>query len=122
MKRRLCQAPLPPPEIAFTDQQALTEQALGDVFRQFALVEFRLLNDANLLDVIGMIQEDAVLVEHRDANDVAIFAREPAQRFQRIALDLERQAEQGQAFRTGRKFVPVCRHNGVGRARPSLGG
>jgi hypothetical protein len=93
MERGLRQAPLPAPEIAFADQQALAEQALGHVFGQFALVEFGLLDDANLLDIIGMIQKDPLLVDHRYTNDVAILAGEPAQRFQRIAQELKRQAE-----------------------------
>ena len=46
MKRRLRQAPLPSPEITFADQQALAEQALGDVLGEFAFVKFSLLYDA----------------------------------------------------------------------------
>jgi len=75
MKGGLRQAALAAPKIAFADEQTLTEQALGDVFGQFAFVEFGLLNDANLFDVIRMVQENTVLIEYRNANDVAILAR-----------------------------------------------
>ena len=110
MKRGLRQPPLPPPEISFADQQALPQQALGGFFRQRALVKFALLEKQQLLDVIRMVQQNAALQDHRDADDVAILPRHPAHQFQRVLQQIERHTHQRQAFRPRRHAISVCAH------------
>ena len=107
MKRRLREPPLPPPEIAFADQQALAEHAPGDAARQLALVEFALLDDEHLLDEIGMIQQDAFLHHHVEADDIAILARVAPHHAEGIAADVEGHADDGQALRPRQDPFPV---------------
>jgi len=81
MKGRLRESPLAPPEISFADQQALSQKALGGFFGQRALVKFALLEEQQLLNVIGVVEQDAALQNHRDAHDVAVFARRVAHQY-----------------------------------------
>ena len=99
MKRGLRQASLPSPEITFTDQQALPQQAFGHVFGQRAFVKFRMLHDGNLLDVFRKVQQDSILFEDADADDVAVLASQAHQRGQRVAQHLKSQPEQRRALR-----------------------
>ena len=74
VERRLRQPPLPPPEFAFADQQALAQHPHGDSPGQLALVKFALLDHEHLIDQIGAIQQDAFLHHHVEADDVAVVA------------------------------------------------
>ena len=39
-------------------------------------MKFALLDDDNLLDQVGMVQQDALLLHHAEAHDIAVFARQ----------------------------------------------
>ena len=110
MECGLRQAPLPSPEIAFADEQALAKKAFDDALGQLALVKFRLLDDQYLLDVVRMIQENAVLKGNRHANNVAVLARDAAQRAQGVLANGQRQAQDGQSAGAGRASSCVCGH------------
>ncbi len=110
MKRGLREPALAPPEISFADQQALPQQALGGFFRQRALVKFALLEKQQLLDVVRMVQQDAALQNHRDADDVAVLPRHAAHQFQRVLQQIERHADQRQAFRSRRQAISIGAH------------
>ncbi len=107
MKRGLREPPLPPPEIAFADQQALAEHASRDAARQLALMEFAVLDDEHLLDEIRMVQQDAFLHHHVEADDIAVLARVAPHHAEGIAADVEGHTDDGQALRPGQHSFPV---------------
>src|SRR5271156_573261 len=116
VESRLGESPLPAPEIAFADQQALAEYPLRHIFRQRTFVEFCLLNDCDLLDVLRKVQQNSMLFENVDADDVPVTAGQTHQRAQGIAQYLEPKAEQRYTLRSGWKpdRGTVGRHMGLG--------
>src|SRR5579864_1911172 len=85
LKRGLRQTPLTPPEISFAIEQAVAEQAAGGDFRERALVKFVLLDDENLFDQVGLIDEKASLSESEGkTNQVAIIARASGEKIEAV--------------------------------------
>src|SRR5580692_2361655 len=77
---------------------------------EFALVKLVLLDHQHLLDKVGMVQQDALLHQHVEENDIAVLPREGPQHVQRIAPDLQRHADDGLPFRTGRSSTTFDWH------------
>ncbi len=109
MKCRLRQAPLTPPEFAFADQQTLAEHPHRDSSGQLALVKFALLDHEDLIDQVGMIQQDAFLHHHVEANNVAVVASHLPHSGERIAAETQRHAQNGHALWSRRISITVCR-------------
>jgi hypothetical protein len=110
MKGRLDQTALPPPEIAFTDQQSLPKHSARDSSGQLALVKFPLLDNEHLVDQIRVIQKNAILSYHLKVNDIAIFASHAAHSFKRITAQVQRHADEGQSLRPRRNSIPIGIH------------
>ena len=112
MKGGLGEAALATPKIAFADQQALAKQRADNEFRQRAFVQFGVIEDEELLDVVGAIDENPAHAHNRHADDVAVLASETLQCAEGIAADFERETEDGQAFGARRRVGSVIRHFG----------
>src|SRR6266852_3732381 len=111
MEGGLGEAALAPPEVAFADEQALAEQRADDEFREGAFVQLSVVEDEELLDIVGAINEDAAHAHHRHADDVAVLASKALQSAEGIFADIESEAEDGQAFGTWRGMGSVGGHN-----------
>src|SRR6266436_1041830 len=112
VKGGLGEAALATPKIAFADQQALAKQRADNEFRQRAFVQFGVIEDEELLDVVGTIDEHPARAHDRHADDVAVLASETLQCAEGIAADLERETEDRQAFGARRRVGSVIRHFG----------
>jgi hypothetical protein len=58
-----------------------------------------MLDDENLIDQIGMIQQDAFALHHVEKDNIAIFARHAAHGIERIVAQIERGTDDGQSLR-----------------------
>src|SRR6267378_874108 len=112
MKGGLGEAALATPKITFADQQALAKQRADNEFRQRAFVQFGMIEDEELLDVVGAIDEHPAHAHDRHADDVAVLASETLQCAEGIAADFERETEDWQAFGARRRVGSVIRHFG----------
>src|SRR6185312_5122725 len=110
VERRLRQPPLPPPEIAFADQQSLAEQRSSHAPRQFALVEFGVLHHEDLLDQIRIVEQDALLPRHDKTHEIAVLARHARQHAQGIPAHLQREPQKRQSLRPRRCLRSNYRH------------
>src|SRR5229473_2293347 len=111
MEGGLGEAALAPPEVTFADEQALAEQRADDKLRQRAFVQLGVIENEELLDIAGAIDEDAARAHHRHADDVTVLASKALQSTEGIVADIEREAEDGQAFRAWRGVGSVGGHN-----------
>ena len=112
MKGGLGEAALATPKITFADQQALAKQRADNEFRQRAFVQFGVIEDEELLDVVGPIDEDAARAHDRHADDVAVLTSEAPQSAEGIVADIKRETEEGQASWAWRRVGSVIRHFG----------
>ena len=77
----------------------------GDELGELALVKLGLLDDEDLLDMVGMREQDALLEADGKSDDVAELARIFLHGSERIAAHLEGDADEGQAGGTGRQTM-----------------
>jgi hypothetical protein len=110
MKGGLGKAALATPEVAFADQQALAEQRPDDEFRQGAFVQLGVIEDKQLLNVLGAIEKDAARAHHGHVDNVAVLASETLQSAEGIVADIERETKNGQPFRARRRVVSAGGH------------
>src|SRR5882672_443096 len=86
MKRRLCQPPLAQPELPFAGQQAFAEhvpvRAEYAAFYVFAGIRYQ-----SFLDRVRMIDENRLEIQDSDSRDVAIFASEFSEVFERSVIE-----------------------------------
>jgi len=95
LKRRLREAPLTPPEVAFAIEQTIAEQAAGGHFGKRALVEFVLLDNENLFDQVGMTDEKARLPKSEGkTNKVAILPRATGEQIEAVLAQFESDADE----------------------------
>ena len=101
MKGGLRETALPFVMFAFAGEQTFAE----DDFRALegaAFLEGTRLREKNLANVIGMREEVEMLRSEFEVNDVAVFAREPREKRDRIALHGAEIRAGDERFRTGR--------------------
>ncbi|HVA18443.1 MAG TPA: hypothetical protein VMV59_12100, partial [Candidatus Dormibacteraeota bacterium] len=101
LKRGLRETTLTPPEISFAIEQAVAEQTAGGDFRERAFVKFMLLDDENLFDQVGMIDEQAGLPESEwKINEVAIIARATGEKIEAVLAKFKSDADERLSART----------------------
>jgi hypothetical protein len=78
-------------------------------------VQLGVVEDEELLDVVGTIDENAAHAHNRHADYVAVLTSETLQCAEGIVANIEREAEDGQAFGAWRRVGSIIRH--FGRAK-----
>ena len=120
MKRRLHEPPLPQPEVAFAREQPLAKNMPVRLEHAPLDVTTRM-SDKHFFDEVGMIDKNIAKIDHADARDVPVVARQLAEHFQRAFVQrLERPAFE--PFEgAGREFVAARPHSIIlGRAFPRV--
>jgi hypothetical protein len=115
MKSGLGKAALSAPEVAFADEQALAEQRADDEFRKRAFAQLGVIENEKLLYVVGPIEEDTVHAQHGHADNVAVLPGEAQQGAEGIIAHIQRESENGQTSRTGRRVRSVLCHAGCAK-------
>ena len=93
MKRRLNDAALPLVVGTVAGQQPVSQQLAGPLERA-ALGELRLVDDEDLADVIGMVDEERALAAHPEERNIAVVTGETAEERQRIPAGRDERAQQ----------------------------
>src|SRR5256885_14801422 len=108
MERRLHQPPLPQPKIAFARQQPVAKQPLVGS-QDASLDEFAVLRHQHLLDVLRVAHKVNAKTVVAQRNNVAIFARQPSQIFQRTPAVLLESPSPSLGNRPRRQLMSISR-------------
>src|SRR5438270_12448369 len=108
MERRLHQPPLPQPKIAFAGEQPVAKQPLVGP-QDAPLDEFAVLRHQHLLDVLRMAHKINAKTVVAQRNNVAVFARQPSQIFQRTPAVLLESPSPSLRNRSRRQLMHISR-------------
>jgi hypothetical protein len=92
VEHRLDQAALPSVEVSFAREEAVAEQALG-LLQDLPLLETRMVGDEDVLDMVGVAQQEDVEPAHVERDDVAVLPSEPQEQAVRIDAELSERLE-----------------------------
>ncbi len=94
VEHRLDRPALRPVQVALAGEQSLADQPLR-LLKGRALHEGPVMSDEDVLDVVGMTEHEQAIASERHARDVAVLARRPCHRVDRVGPKSPKQVGRG---------------------------